>query len=262
VRSDDGHIAFRQLHARDLAPIRYERVCSLDSEPVDWTAVVRGYEYAKGKYIALTDDDFESVAVEHSQTLEILDFVKEQEIDSRFFDTPYYMVPEKGSEKAYAVLREAIRLSGMVGIGKFAMRQREQLASVKTIDSALVLEIMRFGSQLVDPSEFGFPSRESAKPRDVSMAEQLIGNLAQPFDPDRYKDEYGAELLRIIRAKLKGKKVQPDRTPRRAETRVLDLTSRLRESLDQTKRASRHAPRRPASRRAPRRPASRTRRSA
>jgi DNA end-binding protein Ku len=116
VRTD--RISFRLLHEEDLSPIKYERVCQADGEPVPWNEIVKGYEYEKGKFIVMTDEDFEAAAIESSRTIDILDFVKEEEIDPRFFETPYYLVPTKGGEKAYALLREAIRESGTIGIGK------------------------------------------------------------------------------------------------------------------------------------------------
>jgi DNA end-binding protein Ku len=251
IRSGEGQIHFRQLHAADLAPIRYERVCTADGETVDWADIVKGYEYAKGKYVALSSAELESAALESSKAIEMLDFVKEEEIDPRFFDTPYYLVPEKGAERAYAVLRQAIDVSGRVGIGKFTLRQKEQLASVKAMGGALVLEVMRFASQLVDPGEFSFPAALRIRPDEARMAEQLIDNLARPFDPDRYKDDYQANLMRVIRAKLKGKKIPASKPAAAGDGKVIDLVSRLRQSVDQTKRATgrrRHAPARGATR--------------
>src|SRR5687768_12992430 len=148
VRAD--HISFRMLHEEDLSPIKYERVCQSDGEPVPWNEIVKGYEYEKGKFIVMTDEDFEAAAIESSRTIDILDFVKEDEIDPRFFETPYYLVPTKGGEKAYALLREAIRESGTIGIGKVVIRQSQHLAAIKVIGDALVLEIMRFAHELTD----------------------------------------------------------------------------------------------------------------
>lgn len=167
IRTTGGDIHFRQLHRTDLAPIKYERVCSADGETVAWSEIVKGYEYRKGKYIALTSEDLKAAALESSSAIEILDFVKEQEIDPRFFDTPYYLVPERGAEKAYALLREAMRSTSMVAIGKFTMRQKQHLASVKPIGDAMVLELMRFADELVDPSQFTFPSAEGVRPEEL-----------------------------------------------------------------------------------------------
>ena len=254
VRSD--HISFRLLHSEDLSPVRYERVCQEDGEPVPWSEIVKGYEYSKGKFVVLSDDDFKAAALESSKTIDIMDFVKQEEIDPRFFETPYYLTPGKGGEKGYALLREAIRSTGSVGIGKIIIRQAQHLAAIKVIGDALVLEIMRFANELVDPSEFSFPSSEAVRPQELAMAEQLIGNLAEPFEPGKYTDDYRANLMRIIRAKMKGKEVEleaPEREP--ADAQVIDLMSRLRESLEQGRGGRKAKGQRSGAVRAPRRAA-------
>jgi DNA end-binding protein Ku len=232
VRAD--HISFRLLHEEDLSPVKYERVCSADGETVPWNEIVKGYEYEKGKFIVLTDEDFKTAALEQSRTIDILDFVKQDEIDPRYFETPYYLVPTKGGEKPYALLRETIRSTGSVGIGKIIIRQTQHLAGVKVIGDALVLEIMRFANELVDATEFNFPGREAVRPQELQMAQQLVANLAEPFDPTRYTDDYRANLMKVIKAKMKGKKVKLEEpqgeTP---DSGVLDLMSRLRASLDE-----------------------------
>jgi DNA end-binding protein Ku len=159
--------------------------------------------------------------------------VKEDEIDPRFFETPYYLVPSKGGEKPYALLREAIRQTGSVGIGKIIIRQTQHLAGVKVVGDALVLEIMRFANELVDAKEFNFPARDAIRPQELQMAEQLVSNLAEPFDPTRYTDEYRANLIRVIKAKMKGKKAKLEEPEREVDSGVLDLMSRLRASLEE-----------------------------
>jgi DNA end-binding protein Ku len=232
VRAD--HISFRLLHKEDLSPVKYERVCQAEGEPVPWNEIVKGYEYEKGKFVVLTDEDFKTAALEQSKTIDILDFVKEDEIDPRYFETPYYLVPAKGGEKPYALLREAIRQTGSVGIGKIIIRQTQHLAAVKVVGDALVLEIMRFANELVDAKEFSFPSREAIRPQELQMAEQLVANLAEPFDPTRYTDEYRANLMKVIKAKMKGKKVKLEEPEGEApDSDVLDLMSRLRASLEE-----------------------------
>jgi DNA end-binding protein Ku len=233
VRSD--HISFRLLHEADLSPIKYERVCEAEGEQVPWSEIVKGYEYEKGRYVVMTDDDFKAAALESSRSLDILDFVKQEEIDPRFFDTPYYLVPSKGGEKAYALLREAIRSSGAVGIGKIIIRQKQHLAGVKVVGEALVLEIMRFAKELVDVNELDFPGTEGVRPQELQMAEQLIASLAEPFDPQKYTDEYRENLMGIIRAKMKGKKIEMPEEEAREDTQVIDLMDRLRESLEMGK---------------------------
>jgi DNA end-binding protein Ku len=196
--------------------------------------VVKGYEYAKGKYVVLTPKDFEEAALEKSKTIDIIDFAKDEEIDPRFFDTPYYLMPTKGGEKAYALLREAIRRCGAVGVGKIIIRQTQHLAGIKVVGDALVLETMRFAQELVDVEELSFPTSDIVRPQELEMAEQLVSNLAQPFDPSKYTDEYRANLMRVIKAKMKGKKAtleEADTSP--SDPQVIDLMSRLRASLEE-----------------------------
>ncbi len=234
VRTDN--LSFRMLHEEDLSPIKYERVCATDGEPVPWGEIVKGYEYTKGKYVVMSDEDFKAAALETSKVIDIIDFVKEAEVDPRFFETPYFLLPTKGGEKAYALLREAIRNTGSIGIGKIIMRQTQHLAGVKVIGDAIVLEIMRFANELVDIGEFSFPAADGVRPQEIQMAEQLIANLAEPFDPAKYTDDYRANLMRIINAKMKGKKVKLEEAEREPQDAgVIDLMSRLRESLEQGK---------------------------
>lgn len=232
VRAD--HISFRLLHEEDLSPVKYERICVADGEPVPWNEIVKGYEYEKGRFVVMTDEDFKAAAVEQSKTIDILDFVKQEEIDPRYFETPYYLVPSKGGEKAYALLREAIRQTSSIGIGKIIIRQSQHLVAVKVVGEALVLEIMRFANELVDVGEFSFPGADVVRPQELQMAEQLVANLAEPFDPTKYTDDYRANLMRIIKAKMKGKVAKlegpQEETP---DSGVLDLMSKLRASLEE-----------------------------
>jgi DNA end-binding protein Ku len=239
IRAD--HISFRLLHTEDLSPIKYERVCQSDGESVPWNEIVKGYEYEKGKFVVLSDEDFKTAALKSSKTIDILNFVQQEEIDPRYFETPYYLVPVKGAEKSYALLREAIRASGVIGIGKIIIRQIQHLAGIKILGDAMVLEIMRFSNELVDASEYTFPSRNDVRPQELKMAEQLIENLAEPFDPSRYTDDYRINLMKVIKAKMRGRKVKLEPAEESMDTNVLDLMSRLKASLEQGngKRASR-----------------------
>src|SRR4026209_632568 len=231
VRSD--HISFRLLHEEDLSPIKYERVCQAEGEPVPWNEIVKGYEYEKGKFVVLTDKDFKAAAIEKTNTIDILDFVRQEEIDPRYFETPYYLVPSKGAEKSYALLREAIRSTGAVGIGKIIIRQTQHLVGIKVLGEALVLEIMRFANELVDPGEYSFPARGGVRPQELKMAEQLVENLAEPFDPSRYTDDYRENLMKVIKAKMRGKKPKLEEPEQEIDSGVLDLMSRLKASLEQ-----------------------------
>jgi DNA end-binding protein Ku len=235
------HVSFRMLHAEDLAPVKYERVCARDGEPVPWAEIVKGYEYEKGKYVILTDDDFRAAALASSKTIDILDFVRAEEIDPRYFDTPYYVTPAKGGEKPYALLREAIRTTGSVGVGKLTMHQKQHLAAIKTVGDAMMLETMRFANELVDTTELTFPSSDLVRPQELKMAAQLVANLAERFEPEKYTDDYRANLMKIVRAKMKGHTIEMAEPDEPESTKVLDLMSRLQESLEQSKRSKKPA---------------------
>jgi DNA end-binding protein Ku len=237
-------VSFRLLHKKDLSPIKYERVCQKEGEAVDWKDIVKGYEYSKGKFVVLDDEDFKAAAIESTKTIEIMDFVASDAVDPRYFETPYYVVPQKGGEKAYALLREAIRETGMVGIGKITMRSNSlHLAGVKSVGDAIVLEIMRFGEELVEVGDFSFPSDTGVRPQELQMARQLVENLSTEFDPSKYTDDYHDNLMKIIRAKMKGKKIEVAEPEERESTQVVDLMARLQESLEMGKRTRGHAKR-------------------
>ena len=229
----DHRPKFRMLHAKDEAPVKYERVCQRDGKPVAWEDLVKGYEFAKGQFVVITKDDFKTAALEKTKTIDILDFVDPAEIDERYFETPYYLLPGKGAERSYGLLREAIRDSGKIGVAKMILREAQHLAAVEAIGDALVLTMMRFADELADLGDFSVPKKADIRPAELKMALQLIDNLVATWDPDKYSDEYKENLLRVINAKVKGKKpklIAEDTSPKQAE--VVDLMARLRASLE------------------------------
>jgi DNA end-binding protein Ku len=228
----DHRPKLRLLHAKDESPVQYERICRTEGKPVAWEELVKGYEYEKGQFVVITKEDFKTAAVQKTKTIDILDFVSTEEIDERFFETPYYLQPSKGGERAYALLREALRESGRIGISKIILREEQHLAAVEVIDDALVLTMMRFADELADLSDFHFPARNGIRPAELKIARQLVDNLAASWDPSKYTDEYRDNLMRVIQAKLKGKKprLKEAQTPRQAE--VVDLMARLKASLE------------------------------
>src|ERR671913_893089 len=153
----DHRPKFRMLHAKDESPIHYEKVCATEGKPVAWEDLVKGYEYEKGQFVILTKDDFKTAALQKTKTIDILDFVDPNQVDERYFETPYYLQPGKGAERAYVLLREAIRTSGRIGIAKMILRDAQHLAAVEAIRDALVLTMMRFSDELADLKEFDFP---------------------------------------------------------------------------------------------------------
>ncbi len=232
VRSAD-RVSFRQLDKKHHKPIKYDRVSTVDGKSVPWADIVKGFEISKGKFVVVDEKEIKASEPKMSRVLEMTDFVPADSIDPRFFDSPYYLVPLAGAEKAYALLRDALAETDKVGIGTFALRQKQHLAAVKPMGNALVLELMRFENELVDPGELTFPTSASAKvrPQEREMAIQLIENLADDFDPSKYKDVYQARLRAIIKAKAKGKAITVDDADEPEDTKVLDLVSRLQQSL-------------------------------
>ena len=228
----DHRPRFRLLHAKDEAPIKYERVCQTEGKPVNWDDLVKGYEYEKGQFVVLTKDDFKTAALQKTKTIDILDFVDPKEIDERYFETPYYLQPAKGADRSYALLREAIRDSGKIGIAKIILRDAQHLAGVEVIGDALVLTMMRFADELADLSDFRFPAANGIRPAELKMARQLVETLSATWQPEKYTDEYVENLKRVIQAKLKGRKpkLKERETPHGAE--VVDLMARLRASLE------------------------------
>ena len=228
----DHRPKFRLLHAKDESPVHYERICQREGKAVGWEDLVKGYEYEKGQFVVLTKDDFKTAAVEKTKTIDILDFVDPKDVDERYFETPYYLQPGKGSDRAYGLLRQAIEKSGKIGIAKIILRDAQHLAAVETIGDAIVLTMMRFADELADLEDFRFPKAEGIRPGEMNMALQLIDSLSAKWEPEKYTDEYRDNLMRVIQAKLKGKKprLTERETPQQAE--VVDLMERLRASLE------------------------------
>jgi DNA end-binding protein Ku len=227
----DSRPRFRMLHAEDRSPVKFERVCAREGKPVAWDELVKGYEYEKGRFVVLTKEDFQHAALEKTRTVDIRNFVKPEEIDDRFFESSYYLLPAKGGERAYALLREAIRQTGRVGIATIVLRDAQHLAALEVVKDAMVLTLMRYAEELVDISDYKFPTAKDVRKPELEMARTLVENLADTWDPTQYTDEYRENLMKIIKAKMKGKeaKLVEHEEPQTAE--VVDLMERLRQSL-------------------------------
>ncbi len=232
----DSRPRFRLLHRKDESPVQYQRVCQREGKPLSWEEIVKGYEYAKGQFVVLTKDDFETAAMEKSKVVNVVEFVETTTIDDRFFEQPYYLAPAKGSERAYAVLREALRKSGKAGIATMILREKQHLCAIEVSDKAMVLTMMRFAEELVDVSDLSLPSKELVRDKELDLAMMLIDSLTGEWAPEKYKDEYRENLMKVIKARLKGKEPKltaTDHVPGQAE--VIDLMERLRESLGASK---------------------------
>ena len=239
-------LKFRLLRKSDLSPINYKRVAEADGKEVAWEEIVKGYEYEKGQFVVLKDEDFKRVDIEATQTVDIVQFVNLEEIDPIFFDRPYHLEPEKRGEKAYGVLREALKATGKVGIAKVVIKTRQHLASVKPNGKALVLELMHFAEELVDTSGLKIPGDVSIGAKEEKMAEELIGRMSEKWDANKYTDDYTHALLDLIQKKVEagGKELPEAATAKRAPSKVIDLVSVLQESLQHAQKGARKPARR------------------
>src|SRR6476646_2758414 len=187
-------LKFRLLRAKDLSPVNYQRVAEKDGKEVPWDDIVKGYEYEKGKYAVLKDEDFQRVDLEATQTVDIQDFVDQEEIDPIFFYKPYYLEPQKGGDKAYVLLRETLQKTGKVGIAKVVIKTRQYLAGVKAKDSVLVLELMHFAEELADADKLHIPKRLEPGKRELDMAKALVDSMSSKWNPKKYRDDYREAL--------------------------------------------------------------------
>lgn len=227
---------FRLLRQGDLSPINYKYVAQADGKEVPWDQIVKGYEYEKDKFVVLKDEDFRRADIEATQSIEIIEFVPLKEIDPVFFDRPYYLEPQKKGAKAYALLREALKRTGKVGIAKVVIKTRQHLAAIKPEQNALVLELMHFSEELVGPGSLHLPAKLDIGTRELELADELVQRMSAGWDPNKYTDEYRQALMDLIQKKidLGGRPPPGAPPPKRPPTKVIDLVSALQESLEHT----------------------------
>lgn len=221
------------LDKKDHSNIRFQRVNENTGKVVAWENIVRGYKY-DGKYVVLTDEDFKKASPEKTKTITINEFVALTDIDVVYFETPYFLQPEKSGERAYALLREALEKSGKVGLGSYVLRNRENLCVLKPSAKAIILDKIRFPEEVRDAGELDLPAA-SVKPAELKMAMALIDQLSGSFDISRYHDTYSEELMKLIKAKAKGKKL-PEPQLRVVHSKTKDIMSQLKASLDVKKK--------------------------
>ena len=233
-------LKFRLLRASDMSPVNYKRVAEADGKEVPWDQIVKGYEYEKGKFVVLKDEDFKRADVEATQTVDIINFVKLDELNPLLFYKPFYMEVGKGGDKAYTLLRDALVESGKIGIAKVVIKTRQHLAAIKPQKSELVLELMHFPEEILDASDFASPSSRAVAKAELNMAKQLIESMSTPWDPKAYSDDYKETLEKVIEEKMHKtaeKPAAPERKKARAGN-VIDLVSVLQESIKETQKKS------------------------
>jgi len=234
VRENELH--FNQLHAKDKGRIRYQRVCEGCAKEVPWDEIVKGYEYEKGDYVVLTDEDLKQANVEATQSIDIVQFVDLDEIDPMYYEKPYFLEPEKKGRHAYALLRDALAKAGKVGIARVVIRTREHLAALKPNGDALVLEIMHFKDELVDVDEFNIPDRKEAPvANEMKAAQMLIGSMTSAFEPEEFRDKYRDDVLAMIEARAKGAPPKKAAKKAAAPSKVVNLMDVLQQSLAERK---------------------------
>jgi DNA end-binding protein Ku len=227
-------VSFRELRESDASRIRHKRVAEADGKEVPYEEIVKGYELAPEQYVVLSRDELEELDPKRTRAIEIEDFVDLDEIDPIYFDHPYYLGPDKGAEKAYALLVKAMADERKVAIARFVLRNREHLAAIRPMDGVLTLTTMRFADEVVSPKELdGVVPEDGEKPRkqELDMAKQLIGSLESDFDASKYQDEYRDELMSLIERKAKGEKIVSAVSEEPTATKAPDLMAALEESL-------------------------------
>ncbi len=242
-----NEIAFRLLHGKDTSPVEYKRFCVEESVEVPWSEIVKGYEYERGQFVVMADEDFDKARVPATQTITITDFVPDGAIDFEYFEQPYYLAPEgRGGVKAYSLLRDALADTKRVGIGTLVLRQKEHLVALEPVGKVLALTTMRWQYEIRSPKDLDLPDvGEGYGKKEMDLARQLVATLEAEWDPEKYEDTYHDALMQVIERKTEGKDVSAPKLEK--PPRVVNLVKALEQSL----RAPRKEPARAAGRKAP-----------
>lgn len=224
-------ISFKQLRATDLSPIRYKKVAEADQKEVKPEEIVKGYEYEKGRWVTLKDEDFEKVRIESTHSVEITDFVEQSQINPKFFYKPYFLEAQKGGEKSYALLHRALTDTGKIGIAKVAISNREYLAAVKPDGLFLILELMHFAHEVLEPESLKSAAVKEVAPKELEMAKALIEAMTNEWEPTKYKDLYQMAVMEMIEQKAQQRMPSSKPVAPRAPANVVDLVAVLQQSL-------------------------------
>ena len=229
VESGEG-LDFDMLSKKDMAPIRYARIDTKTGIEVRWKDIVKGIQYAKGKYVVVTDEHFAKASPEKSKTIDIIQFVKEEEIDPIFYEKPYYLIPDKGADKSYHLLIKALEETKTIGLAEFMLRNRMHICALKSYNGVLLLNQMRYQEEIREVPEIE-KKGQRISPKEIQLATKLIHQLTEEFNPAAFKDTYVNELKKVIKAKAAGKEIHIAE-PKRATATVKDLMEVLKQSLD------------------------------
>src|SRR5450755_485709 len=227
------------LDKRDFSPVGYQRINKRTGKTVEWANIVKGYEYKKGEYVALSDEDFRQANVKASQTIEISSFTNAADIAPEFYETPYYLVPTKGGEKGYALLREALVRTGKVAVGSVVMRGRQHFGVIGADKRVLLFNTLRFAAELRSVADLEVPPKAAnVSPKEVAMAEKLLEEMSAPWKPEEYHDSYREDLMRRIQEKVRKRQTHlltpKEKTPKEGHqsAQVIDLMAVLKKSLE------------------------------
>ncbi|MUV12839.1 Ku protein [Noviluteimonas gilva] len=266
---------FRMMDARNKAPVKYERVNAETGEEVPWKEIVKAFEYSKGNYVVLEPEDLANAASENREVIDIEAFVDREQITPAYIEKPYVLVPGKKAEKGYVLLREVLKKTGKVGIGRVVIRTKEYLSMVLPQEDALLLMLLRFPEEVVSLEEYNIPEGDAAKwkvtPKEMEMATTLLESMASDFNPEDYKDEFKERLTAAIKKRLKQKgattTVEEEAAAPEATTNVVDFMSLLKKSLEKkgeapAKATARKASKKPATKKAPAKATSKSKKSA
>jgi DNA end-binding protein Ku len=229
-------ISANLLHKKDNSRIRYQRISEATGKEVPAQEIVRGFEVERDNFVVISDDELKEAAPEKSAAIEIQEFVNESQIPTLYFEKPYYLEPDRGAGKAYALLREALAKSGKVGVAQFVLRNRESLCVLKAQGNALTLNTLRFAAEIRSADELRLPVNEKLAPNEVNLALKLIEGMTAEFDPAKYRDTYSEEVKKLVEDKAKGLKRQAPPPPKTARSNVIDIVAALQESLTQQKK--------------------------
>lgn len=233
--SHEDDLKFVMLHKKDLSQVRYARICKEEEKEIPWEEIVKGYEYSPGEFVVINEEDFDKINLVKSKSIEIIHFIKQEEIDTVYYSKPYFLEPDKNADKAYRLLLEAMQRSKKVGIAKFVLHHREHLAVIKPYENAIILNELRYDAELSKIKEIELPKAEKAPPQELSIAMKLIDHLTVPFKAKEYVDTYEKEAIAMINKKAKGKKIVP-KGQEKKPSKVQNIMSLLKASLDEPKK--------------------------
>lgn len=234
--SHSSRVDLDMLHKNDLSPVRYARICKLEDKEVPYEEITKGYEYEEGEYIEITKKDFEEIALEKSDTIEIQQFAYEKEIDSIYYEKPYFLEPGKGGAKAYSLLVQALKKTKKVAIATYIFHNRIHLGVIKFHDGFLLLNQIRYQSDLRPSAELKLPKKENVNTKELTIATKLINQLTEKFHPENFQDTYAEDLDAIIQNKLKHKKtITKKKKKKKEKIETINILSKLKESLKKSK---------------------------